>query len=218
VKVHVSSSVFNLADLYSLGMREDSFPSAVSVAVNTLANMSATLCSSVMDIYQAQLSLVANVPASLFSSVTDAYEAQLSVLANVPATLCSSVMDAYQAQLSLVANVPASLFSSVTDAYEAQLSLLANLPAAWLSEALSVIADETKLREIRNSAARTREHHKISHREYAAWLTVITFLVVYISCAGQLSIACALLKFQRLMGLRRLTLQWPWGLSYFGRG
>jgi hypothetical protein len=119
-------------------MREDGFPSAVSVVADTLADMSATICSSVTDIYQAQLGILANAPAILFSSVTDAYQAQLGLFANAP---------------------------------------------ALLSEASSVIADEAKLRETRSSAATSREHRKISQREYAAWLTVITFLVVYISCA-----------------------------------
>jgi hypothetical protein len=119
-------------------MREDGFPSAVSVVADTLADLSATICSSVTDIYQAQLGILANVPAILSSSVTDAYETQFGILANVP---------------------------------------------ALLREALSVIADEAKLHEAQNSATTSREHRKISQREYAAWLTVITFLVVYISCA-----------------------------------
>jgi hypothetical protein len=128
------------------------------------------------------------MPAGMLDSMTKMYQMQLGTSVAMPAGMLDSITKMYQMQLGTLAAMPAGMLDSIAKATGLQLgaavamprisaSFLTNTYFSQISEALQVLENG----EIYNSLAEVKQ--KLSNREFAAWLTIIAFLVIYISCS-----------------------------------
>jgi hypothetical protein len=78
----------------------------------------------------------------------------------------------------------ASQFGTLGAMPRMSVGLLTNTYLSQINEALQVIADGIKARdtgEESNSSAEVKTKQRLDNREFAAWLTIIAFLIIYIS-------------------------------------
>jgi hypothetical protein len=187
---------------------KDGSSESAPAAASALDAMATRMLGNIARAQETQLRILNSMPANMLGNIARAQETQLRILNSMPANMLGNIARAQETQLRILNSMPANMLGNIARAQETQLRATAVMPRinfgfvtetylSHIDEALQVIASANTLRiekEDLNSHVEIKPGRKLSNREVAAWLTVISFLIVYISYATAISYSSSVAK------------------------